>query len=51
MRNDMPGVYIRGRARAGRGVLSADVGLEHLICGCNASQRLFSGPDTIFKGR
>lgn len=39
MRNDMPGVYIRGRARAGRGVLSADVGLEHLICGCNASQR------------
>jgi hypothetical protein len=39
MRNEMPGVYIRGRAEAGCGVLSSDVGLVHFVCGRNASQR------------
>ena len=39
IRNDMPGVYIRGRTGAGRGVLPSDVGIEHLTCGRDASQR------------
>lgn len=39
IRNDMPGVYIRGRTGAERRVLSSDVGLVHLVCGRNASQR------------
>lgn len=38
IRNDIPGLYIRGRTGAGRGVLSSDVGLVHLVCGRNASQ-------------